>query len=195
MSLTTTVVPAPPPLPPAAIIGTLVVIAGDVMLFAGLLFAFWVVRLSAPVWPPPLQPRLPVEVTAVNTLILLASAPAVAAGLRAARRQALRIATRWIAGGAALGALFVVGQGYEWIRLIGFGVTVTSGTYGGLFYMVIGAHALHVIVALAWLTVASARVRPGRAAPGGGAALDACALYWYFVVALWPLLYVTVYLL
>jgi len=40
------------PLPPPAILATLLLVGGEVMLFAGLIFAFWVLRLAAPVWPP-----------------------------------------------------------------------------------------------------------------------------------------------
>lgn len=195
MSFTTTVVPAPPPLPPAAIVGTVLVIAADVMLFAGLLFAFWVLRLSAPVWPPPLQPRLPAGVTAVNTLILLASGMAIGAGVRAARHADRARLVRWFGAGALLGVLFIAVQGYEWIRLVGFGLTVTSGTYGALFYALIGAHALHVLVALAWLAATLVLVQRGRIVDGPAASLEACALYWRFVVALWPVLYVCIYLL
>jgi heme/copper-type cytochrome/quinol oxidase subunit 3 len=193
MSVSTAFVRAAPPLPPPAIVGTVLVIAADVMLFAGLLFAFWVLRLGVPVWPPPLQPRLPVGLTAANTLVLVASGLAIAAGIREGRHGGPRRA-RWLGAGAGLGALFVAVQGYEWIRLVGFGIAVTSGIYGALFYTLIGAHALHVVAALAWLAVTAAGAR-GAGAPGNAPALEACALYWQFVVALWPVLYVSLYFL
>jgi heme/copper-type cytochrome/quinol oxidase subunit 3 len=189
VSITTTAVPASPPLPPAAVLGTVLVIACDVMLFAGLLFVFWVLRLAAPVWPPPLQPRLPLGLTAMNTLVLLASGAVITWTGPHAR------VVRRLAAAMVLGALFVAVQGYEWVRLVGFGLTVTSGTYGALFYTVIGAHALHVVVALAWL--GATLVRAARIGSGGDrdATMEACVLYWRFVVALWPPLYVCVYLL
>ncbi len=200
MSLTTTAVPASPPLPPAAIVATALVIAGDVMLFAGLLFVFWVLRLGAPAWPPPLQPRLPLGLTAMNTLVLLASGAIDHMGGCGAQPPISLTGSharvvRSLAAAMLLGALFVVVQGYEWVRLVGFGFTVTSGTYGALFYTLIGTHALHVVVALAWL--AAMLVRAARRRSGGGrdAAMEACVLYWRFVVALWPVLYVCVYLL
>jgi heme/copper-type cytochrome/quinol oxidase subunit 3 len=174
---------------------TLLVIAGDVMLFAGLIFVFWVLRLAAPAWPPPLQPRLPLGVTAVSTLVLLASSAAVIAALRARRRRDRGGLVRGLGAGALLGGLFLVVQGYEWVRLVGFGLTVTSGTYGALFYTLIGTHALHVLAAVAWLATALQLARRGRFVHGRAPALHACALYWHFVVALWPVLYVSVYLL
>jgi cytochrome c oxidase subunit 3 len=181
--------------PPAAVLGTLFLIAGDVMLFAGLIFAFWVLRLAAPAWPPPLQPRLPLAVTALNTLVLLASSAAVVAALRARRRRDDRALVRWLGTGALLGGLFLVIQGYEWIRLVGFGLTVGSGIFGALFYTLIGTHGLHVLAGLAWLATTLGLACRGRFVHGEAAPLHACATYWHFVVALWPVLYLCVYLL
>jgi heme/copper-type cytochrome/quinol oxidase subunit 3 len=182
------------PLPPA-VLATLLLIAGDLMLFAGLIFVFWVLRQAAPVWPPPLQPRLPQGVTALSTLVLLASSAAVVAALRARRRHDHAGLTRGLAAGALLGALFLAIQGYEWTRLVGFGLTVASSVYGSVFYVLIGAHAAHVLAALGWLAVTLGLARGGRFAHGAAPPLQACALYWHFVVALWPVLYVSVYLL
>ena len=43
------------------------------MLFAGLIGMYLVIRLSATTWPPPDQPRLPLLVTTLNTVVLFAS--------------------------------------------------------------------------------------------------------------------------
>ena len=176
-------------------LATMFLIAAETMLFAGMISAFIVLRIGAAVWPPPLQPRLPVALTGVNTLVLLASSLAMAAAVRALRGGAVPLATARLKSAAALGALFLSVQGYEWVRLIGFGLTVSSGAYGGTFYTLIGAHGLHVVGALAWLGLALIRLRAGRIDPARPAGLRACAMYWHFVVALWPILYVAVYLL
>lgn len=179
-----------------AVLATVFLIAAETMLFAGLVFGFWILRLAAPVWPPPLQPRLPIAVTGINTLVLLASSAAVMAAGRALRGRAdRRPFVRRLGLAAALGASFLVIQGYEWTRLVRFGLTVSSGAYGGTFYTLIGAHGLHVVGALAWLTVTALLVARGGSLDGRRGAARACALYWHFVVALWPILYVTVYLL
>jgi heme/copper-type cytochrome/quinol oxidase subunit 3 len=176
-----------------AILATIFLIAAEVMFFAGLVSAFSVLRLAAPVWPPPLQPRLPVGVTGINTLILLASSVAVVAGLRALRADRRSIAVTRFGLAAGLGALFLLIQGYEWIRLIGFGLTMSSSTYGATFYTLIGAHGIHVLAALGWLSITVLLLARRRFTDM--AAVRACALYWHFVVTLWPILYVSVYLL
>jgi len=85
-------------------------------------------------------------------------------------------------------------QGYEWVRLIHYGLHVTSGAYGATFYTLIGLHAVHVLGALVWLGVALRLVSRGRFLDGRAGILRACAIYWHFVVGLWPILYVAVYL-
>jgi len=172
----------------------LFLLAAETMFFAGLISAFFVLRLAAPVWPPPLQPRLPVLVTGLNTLVLLASSVAMVAALRAARRVDTRALMERLAATAGLGALFLAVQGYEWARLIHYGLTVTSGAYGGTFYTLIGVHAAHVLGALVWLAVTLVMAMQGRFADGPLTRLRACATYWHFVVGLWPILYVAVYL-
>ena len=143
-------------------LATMFLIAAETMLFAGLMSAFVVLRVGNAVWPPPLQPRLPVAVTGVNTLVLLASSVYMAGAIRALRSGVVPLAKTRLAGAAALGALCLAVQGYEWIRLIGFGLTASSGAYGGTFYTLIGAHGVHVIGALAWLAFALVGLRAGR---------------------------------
>jgi cytochrome c oxidase subunit III len=172
----------------------LFLICGEVMFFGGLVSAFLVLRVTAAQWPPPLQPRLPVGVTGVNTLVLLASSVAMVAALRALDRRDARMLVRRLLLAGGLGAAFVLVQGYEWIRLVGYGLTVGSGAYGTTFYTVIGTHAAHVVAAVVWVAVTAWLAAAGRFAEGRTGVLRACAIYWHFVVALWPILYVAVYL-
>jgi heme/copper-type cytochrome/quinol oxidase subunit 3 len=144
------------------------------------------------VWPPTGQPRLPVGVTGFNTAVLLASGWTVQRSL-VALRAGVRPG-RWLEVTAVLGALFLGIQGSEWARLVGFGLTTTSSLYGGIFYTLVGAHALHVAVALVVLGVVTARARQGRYRADAAEGLELCRTYWLFVVAVWPVLYVLVYL-
>ncbi|TDJ14828.1 MAG: hypothetical protein E2O69_12900, partial [Deltaproteobacteria bacterium] len=58
---------------PSSVLGMLLFVVVEIMLFAGFISAFSIVKASAIVWPPPDQPRLPLEETALNTVALLAS--------------------------------------------------------------------------------------------------------------------------
>jgi heme/copper-type cytochrome/quinol oxidase subunit 3 len=52
-------------------------------------------------------------------------------------------------------------------------------------------HGLHAIAGLAALGMSALELRQGRLAPSSFVAIQ---IFWYFVVALWPVLYFMVYL-
>jgi heme/copper-type cytochrome/quinol oxidase subunit 3 len=160
------------------------------MFFAGLGTAFAVARAGATMWPPLGQPRLPVEVTAVNTLILLASGGLLARAHVAFARHEASLG-RWLTAAMLLGATFVAVQGIEWVRLIGFGLTMTSSSYGSFFYLIVGAHALHAVGAILGLAYTRSRLAAGTLTAN---VLWAAEIFWGFVVGVWPFLYVAVYL-
>jgi len=167
----------------------------EAMFFAGLVSGFLVLRTSAAVWPPPLQPRLPLLVTGLNTLVLLASSAAMHRAVRAIRLDDPVDLVRRLGLVAILGTVFLVVQGYEWVRLVAFGLTLSSSAYGSTFYTIIGTHAVHVFGALVWVAVSLGLAARGRFTPERSTPLRACAMYWHFVVGLWPILYLGVYVL
>ena len=115
------------------------------------------------------------------------------AGFR--RRDRARAGRGGLALTAALGALFLAVQGYEWVRLIGYGPARHVGRLrGDVLHADRSCTPPTCSAALVWLGVA---LRLARARPFPRRArrvLRACAIYWHFVVALWPILYVAVYL-
>jgi heme/copper-type cytochrome/quinol oxidase subunit 3 len=191
--------PAPPVRPNPLLLdnaklGTIMLLGAETMFFAGLMGAFIVFRLGAANWPPPFQPRLPVGVTGINTLILLISGFTMHRAVSFMRAGNVIRTQRSLAFTAFLGTLFLAIQGSEWIKLVHFGLTVSSSVYGGLFYTLIGAHGLHVLGALAWLLIVYGQARRGRFSSKDYNGLQICQMYWIFVVALWPALYGLVYL-
>ncbi|HUK42701.1 MAG TPA: cytochrome c oxidase subunit 3 [Candidatus Acidoferrales bacterium] len=193
-----------PPTPPVssnipigsnAWLAVLIFIGAEAMFFAGLIGAYIVFRVSSPIWPPPFQPRLPIAATGVNTLILIASAVTMRRALKAVVAGDRKQLVRLLGATAILGGMFLAVQGFEWIRLIDFGLTVSSSVYGGLFYTLIGFHGLHVLGALIWLLIVFSLAKQGRFSKERHVGLQTCNMYWTFVVGLWPLLYGLVYLL
>lgn len=177
---------------PDAVIAMVFVIIAEVMLFSGFVSGFAIVKANAPgsVWPPPGQPRLPVESTAFNTLLLLASGAVLFyAGRRF--REAPASAKAPFLGALLLGSAFVGLQGMEWAALLREGLTLTSSSYGSFFYMIVGCHALHAVTAIAVLAWLLARLHRGTLSTE---AFTAGRMFWYFVVLLWPFLYWQVYL-
>ncbi len=135
----------------SGMLAIMMLIASEMMLFSGLIGSFLIFRLQAAFWPPPALPRLPIAVTWVNTFVLLSSAVTMTLALRAVHRSRQRLTRRYLLATLALGVTFLAVQGSEWVRLVAHGLKLSSGAYGGTFYMLIGCHGAHVTAGVIWL--------------------------------------------
>jgi cytochrome c oxidase subunit 3 len=183
--------PARRPAVPSAVLGTLFFVVAEVMFFAGLISAFTITRANQlpGMWPPPGQPMLPAQSTALNTVLLLLSGAALL-GSYFVWKKAPAKATVPMLGAWLLGISFVVLQGQEWLSLLGRGLTLTSSTLGSFFYLIVGGHAAHAIGALLALAFACAQQVRGKLTPGFFFGVQT---FWYFVVLMWPVIYARVY--
>ena len=176
---------------PASVLAMLLAVSVEVMFFAGLISAFTIARAGAGAghWTTPADPLLPAASTLGNTAALLLSGLCMAAAHVQYRRRS-PAAGRTILAAWVLGALFVVLQGREWVGLLSQGLTMHSSGLGAFFYLIVGAHGVHAVVALAALLVAWWRLTMGGLTP---AFLFGVETFWYFVVLLWPVIYLRVY--
>jgi heme/copper-type cytochrome/quinol oxidase subunit 3 len=117
---------------------------------------------------------------AVFTACLVASSFAMWRAAATARRV-------WIGATIALGVLFLYGQGNEYWRLFRRNVTISRDQFGTTFFTVTGVHAMHVLIGLLLLAL----LLRGTASR---AMTDSVALYWYFVDAVWIVIFAVVYL-
>jgi heme/copper-type cytochrome/quinol oxidase subunit 3 len=172
----------------------LIVIAFEAMVFVGLITTYFVLRSSNHLaWPPPDMPRLPLAVSSVNTVMLTLSAFTMwraRSAIRAADEAGLRSS---LTATTVLGVGFLAVQGSEWSRLIRQGLTLSSGSYGSIFYTLVGLHALHVVAAVVWLLAILVLARRGHFTAKRHAGVQLCAMYWYFVCALWLVVFGLVY--
>ena len=184
------------PKPPVvnAYLAMLLFIGADVMFFAGLIGALVVFRFGAGDWPPPNQPRLPVAVTGVNTLILLTSGYTMLRTWRRLGKWKRQTISSGLAITATLGSVFLFVQGYEWVKLIKYGLTLSSSVYGAIFYTLIGCHAIHVLGAVLWLVIVLIMLQRGAFSAKRYVGINLAGMYWFLVVGLWPVLYILVYL-
>lgn len=184
--------PAPTPRRRPAVVESEVVamvifVFTEVMLFGAFLSAYTIISSGAPgnVWPPPTDPALPTAATGIATIGLLLSAVAVFLAGRSPGH-----ALTWLRGAAGLAIAFLTWQVVEGVRLVNEGLTLTSSAHGGFFYTIVGAHALHAVVAVLVLLWSIGRLRAGRMSE---ALFRAVRIFWYFVAGLWPVLYLVVY--
>jgi cytochrome c oxidase subunit 3 len=176
---------------PSAVLGTLFFVVAEVMLFSGMISAFTISKAGAlpGMWPMPGQPRLPAEATALNTVLLVLSGVVLLVAHRLFKKQSP--IAHWVTLAAwALGAGFVALQGVEWAQLLAAGLTLTSSPLGSFFYLIVGGHAAHAVLALgalgwAWLQMARGKLTPGF--------FFGTQTFWYFVVLMWPVIYARVY--
>lgn len=177
---------------PNAVLGMIIFVIAEIMFFAALMSAQTIARHSAlgGLWPPPGQPRLPAERTAINTGILLLSGVLLWLGNRYMSTMP-KVGRRYVAGAIVSGIAFVSMQGVEWVALLREGLTLTSSTHAAFFYLIVGAHALHAVVAIVALTWVYVLMCRGKRMP---AIFAATQVFWYFVVLVWPVIYLRVYL-
>lgn len=177
---------------PNGVLGMLLFVFTESMMFAGFISAHAIVksRAAGQMWPPFGQPRLPFEQTAFNTAALVASGLLLVFAHFAFRKERRRALIPFVAS-VLLGVFFVIAQGREWVALIQEGLTLTSSAYGGFFYVIVGAHALHALGAIAGMVWAANRLRTDRLSSDQFATVE---VFWYFVVLVWPVLYLKVYL-
>lgn len=180
---------------PMEILGMYLFIASELIVFITLLFIlFWLRSGLVGDWPPPDQPRLPLGITGVNTLFLLVSGYTMHRAYRAVKQDLTAQLTRWLMVTCVLGVVFLTVQGFEWIRLIRFGLSMTSSLYGAMFYSIIGLHAIHVLVTVLVLLYLWVRSSSGVYTAEKHIGVVLGYMFWLFVVLIWPVLYVLVYL-
>jgi cytochrome c oxidase subunit III len=174
------------------VLGMTIFVFSEVMFFAGLISAFVIIKSQAAgrMWPPFGQPRLPAEETAINTAALLLSGVVLFFAQRAFAKKPDKAV--WpFAASIALGVFFVGFQGAEWVGLLAEGLTMQSSSYGAFFYLIVGTHALHAVIALSAMVWAWARLKKESLSQAQFATVQ---VFWYFVVLVWPALYWKVYL-
>lgn len=178
------------------VLGMIFLLTTEAMFFAGLISAYIVNRSAVMEWPPVNQPRLPIEVTAVNTLFLILSAVSFYLFTRRFKLSGnTTAALKFLVITILFGVNFLFIQGTEWIKLLDYGLSSTSSLYGAFFYLIIGAHALHVIAGVVILFYLVFSLKRSVAIEVSKNKITVCGIYWYFVVGIWPMLYYLVYLM
>ncbi len=171
----------------------------EVFLFAALLVARFYLWGGT-------RPELSQELGLITTCILLASSYFVYRGETAVTYGDRRTFSYSFMIAAVLGLLFFVGVvvmewnlfgvSFEWAGIEWFGhLRPWDGVYGGVFYMMTGMHALHVITGVALLLAAWNRGRKGGYSEEHHWGAEGIALYWHYVDVVWIFYYPALYLI
>lgn len=172
------------------VFGMLVFVVTEAMFFSGLVSAFLVNRTNSfGNWAPPGNITLPQLATAFNTAVLMASGILMVLACIKHPKDAEKSKALYFQS-TLLGAFFVAFQGWEWIKLIEWGMTINSGIFGATFFLLIGSHGFHAALAILAMVWHGRAMQRGTMTTEG---LKALAVFWLFIVGVWPILYGLVY--
>jgi len=133
---------------------------------------------------------LDVPRTFLFSLFLFSSSATMVLADRAVARRRL-----WLLATLALGAIFLAGQGSEWLRLLQADrLTPSASLFGSGFFTLTGLHGMHVLVGLVAIGAVTLLTRRPDFARRGRGGLEAVSVYWHFVDAVWVVIFSLVYL-
>lgn len=153
------------------------------------------------------RPELSQELGLITTSVLLLSSYFVYRGESAIAHGDQKTFASSFMLAAVLGLVFFVGvvvmewnlfgvSGGEFLGIEWFGhLKATDGVYGGVFFMMTGMHALHVISGVALLLIAWNRGRKGGYTAERHWGAEGTALYWHYVDVIWIFYYPALYLI
>jgi cytochrome c oxidase subunit III len=129
----------------------------------------------------------------LDTALLLASSVTLERGRRRLMHGDLAGLRSGLTAAGALGLAFLLGQLLAWQYLARAGVYLGSNPHSSFFYLLTGAHGVHLLGGLVALAVIVPRAWRAAYAPPAATAVDATAIYWHFLTALWLYLFVLLY--
>ncbi|MCB1280137.1 MAG: heme-copper oxidase subunit III, partial [Salinibacterium sp.] len=127
-------------------------LASDGMGFACLFAAYVATRIHADWWPDPNNPAvLNVDLTALNTFILVCSSVTMVFSLQACRRDDRGAMLGWLLSTILLGSGFLGIQVYEYYHLQHGGMVPWEDNFCATFYALTCYHGLHVLTGVIYL--------------------------------------------
>jgi len=163
-----------------AYLATWILLTAIIMLFAGLSSAYIVLR-GLPEWQNITVPRL----VWANTLILVASSVAIEFARAAVRKDQFSVVRQWLFVSGILGLSFLAGQIAVWRQLVKAGVYLSTTLHSSFFYVLTGAHALHLAGGICGLVVVLWRAFGNQLTAANHEPLKVWALYWHFMDVVW----------
>jgi cytochrome c oxidase subunit III len=176
-------------------VGTIIWLASELMFFAGLFAMYFTARARATEGWPPEPTELNLPYATFFTVVLVLSSVTCQFGVFAAESGNVYGLRRWFTITFVMGLIFVLAQANEYRELVHDGTTIASSTYGSVFYLTTGFHALHVIGGLVAFVYMLIRSTMGRFTPAQATSAIVVSYYWHFVDVVWVGLFATIYLI
>ena len=175
-------------------IGMWVGLASIAMMFTSLSSAYIVRYASANDWLPLAVPRA----MFASTALIVISSITIELARRTLKRSFQDAYRRYLLFTVLLGLAFLVSQLISWRQLARQGIYLASNPHSSFFYLLTGAHAVHLfggLLALAFLWLRWRREVSGSALIAKRqATTDAVTIYWHFMDGLWIYLFLLLFL-
>ncbi|MBK9293212.1 MAG: cytochrome c oxidase subunit 3 [Oligoflexia bacterium] len=170
------------------VFATFVFVFIEIMFFSALSSSYFVIKKGRGVWDIPGSIKMPVLPAAFNTMVLLLSALFLFLAVRALQNgKAMADIKGFLLRVIFLGLLFVCFQSFLGAQLINSGLKMTTSIFGACFYLIVGAHTLHVLFGAITLAFLYFNKKLDITS------LKAFMVFWVFVVGIWPFLYAQLY--
>jgi len=170
-------------------------LGSEVMLFTGLIATYLVFRGKSLEGPTPQEMFADVTIVAFNTLVLLCSSLTMVLAHEGVEHNDRKRFFLFILATAALGALFLSVQVFEYSKLIGEGMNLGVNLFGASFFTLTGFHGAHVTVGVILLLITALRGWRQGFTNQFPLAVELIGLYWHFVDLVWVVIFTLVYLL
>ncbi len=177
----------------------------ELFLFGGLFLVYAIFRAKYSQDFHHAAGELNAYIGAMNTVFLLISSFTVAGALTAIQKGDRRLTLLLITVTILLAGLFMVNKYFEWSHKFEYGIWPGSPVlknmphgellFFGLYYMMTGLHALHVMVGMVLLSINVVKVRAGTVNSERFLMLENSALYWHLVDLIWIFLFPLLYLI
>ena len=175
-------------------IGMWVALASVTMMFTSLSSAYIVRANSANDWISLPMPRILI----VSTILILASSVTLELARRKLKASLTKAYTQWVVVTVVLGVAFLASQLFAWRQLKAWGLYVSSHPHSSFFYLLTGAHAVHLaggLLGVSFLWWRSRSVtQEASVLTTRQASADAVTIYWHFMDALWIYLFLLLFL-
>ena len=178
------------------LLGFVLFLVSDVILFSAFVFAYLYLRNSVPNWPPINKdgvqlPRFDVALATVNSVVLFGSGATMHFAMESWKKLDKAAFNMWILATIILGIGFLSGQAFEYHEAQ---ITWAGSTMGASFFTLTGMHGFHVFVGVIYLIVLFIQANKGVYTGSKYFGLTAGTLYWHFVDVIWVALFFLFYL-
>ncbi len=187
-------------------IGMWLFIFTELLLFGALFVVYAVYRYKNPDAFHLAAEELNTTIGAINTIILLMSSMTIAMSTTALRKGHRKLAIALVTITFIIGFAFLVNKYFEWGVKFSHGIwpgsehmlsQMSQGEilFFGLYFVMTGLHALHIIIGMAIMVFAIRGLVNGKVKIERPSLLDNCGLYWHLVDLIWIFLFPLFYLI